>query len=179
MKLKTLKEIAVHDAIYFAGFFDGEGCVGIYLRPIKHSGRGAVSPQYFLSISIANTNFEVLSHIRETCGGVIGNPQIHRPKKDGNPRKHLWRWSAQSRESFHILSAVFPFLIVKREQAAVALEYQTTILEYANRPHPGRLGQNRLEPEEIKRRREFALHMKALKSRKSSYAPTTATAPLS
>jgi hypothetical protein len=162
---KPLIDIAPMDACYLAGFFDGEGCVGIYERSVANSGTGAVNPYCSLSVSISNTNYEVLAHIKKRCGGVINNSSQnwYPPLKNGMPRKTLWRWSAQAREGAHLLKAMLPFLIVKRKQALVGLEYYAITSMRLNQKHPGVYGRPPLSKNDLKKRRELMHKIKALK----------------
>lgn len=163
MSHKQLKDIAEADAIYFAGFFDGEGSVGIYERALQHCGPGAANPQVFVGIRASNTHRSVIEHLKRTCGGCIGKPTKCRVTKKGTLRKPVWQWAALSREAIHILKQVYPFLIVKREQAKLAFEFQELVMEYVHRPHPDAIGKRRLSAEELEKRRSYIHRMKALK----------------
>jgi hypothetical protein len=166
-KRRELKTILHDDAIYFAGLFDGEGCVNICERPAHSGGPGQVTPTFRCELSLANTHHGVLVHLTRTIGGIIFNPVRATPMKNGLPRSPCWRWSASQRESNHILQQIHPFLIVKKKQALVALEYYRAVSEFFNHPHPKRIGKLRLPPEELERRRNFLHQMQALNHRKS------------
>lgn len=116
--MKTLKDISLTDAAYAAGFFDGEGCVGVYRKKIGPRG---INPRHALVISIANTNFEVLHHFHVICGGVVQTPSRCYDKRPN--RLPVGKWSAQAREAGHILKALAPFLVVKKAQALLAIEF--------------------------------------------------------
>ena len=161
MTIKVLKQIELTDAIYFAGFFDGEGCIGIYERAAHHAGPDAKNPYFAIGISVSNTNFEVLRHIKRTCGGIIGKKERDRLTQAGNLKSPLWRWSAQSRESIHIVKFALPYLIVKREQALFAIEFHNSVMEYSR--CIGHWGHVKLTPEEVQRRRDCVTRMMSLK----------------
>jgi len=162
--MKELKRISEQDAIYLAGFFDGEGCVGIYQRSAGNSGPGAKNPNISALLSICNTNFAVLQHIVNSCGGWVTTlPRKCAPKLNGGARQKQWRWSAGPRETAHILAAILPYLIVKRDQAELALQFHRSVLEYMHRPHPGHNGKPALTKEEVQRRFALADKMKAMK----------------
>lgn len=165
INLKAYKTIDRDNAIYFAGLFDGEGCVNICERPPRHAGPGQINPFFRLGLSLANTHRNVLQHIKSTCGGVLCEAKKKELRKDGKPVRKQWRWSASQRESFYILQQILPFLIVKRDQAALAIEFYKSISEYVHRPHPGNLGCPLQTPAEIKRRREFVKRMQTLNHR--------------
>lgn len=159
---KELMVITDESALYFAGFFDGEGCVGLYERLAKHCGN-ALTPNISIGLSIANTNVEVLKHIHRTIGGHRPEKGHVKPTMNGSPGKKLFRWAAQSRESYHILKRVLPYLIVKREQALLAIEFHESILYFKSQPHPGTIGKPRLTDSEMERRRDYVRRMKLLK----------------
>src|SRR5690348_6220371 len=161
--MKTYKQIAAPDAHYMAGLFDGEGCIGIYERSVKHSGTGAVSPYIGLVMTVSNTHKEVIRHIKERCGGVVGFSMRYPRKRDGSLRRTLYRWSAQSKEAPHILRQIFPYLIVKRDQAALALEFAELVDREKRRSSRGRGGNLPFTPEQIAIRRDFVRRMHELK----------------
>lgn len=95
--------------IYFAGFFDGEGSVmivrmNLYDYPI---------------LSIGNTNKQVIDWTQEKFGGGS------RTERKGSKKRktfYVIRWEAFL-EVEKILSAILPYLIVKKEKAENALNF--------------------------------------------------------
>lgn len=150
-------------ARYLAGFFDGEGCIGVYTKLRKPHG----SRLSYLSLSIANTNPEVLQRIQSECGGSVNLNGLtqERLKVNGRPRRTLFRWSASSVLASHILRHMLPFLIVKREEALLALDFADIVHTQQRRKHPGHLGKPRLTDEQLAQRLEIAERIKALKRR--------------
>ena len=97
-------------AAYLAGFLDGEGSIMLYRR-----GNGAA-----MRISISNTNRPVLEWCQRatSVGAIVVAPR-------SNPRhKTAMMWMVNSQPAASILEQVLPYLIVKHEQATVALEFQ-------------------------------------------------------
>ncbi len=113
---------------YLAGLFDGEGSINIFKQAKKED---RVYPRYFLEISIINTHKGVLQWVLENFGGRLSIEQ--------EPKRHhrTWRWRASSNEAYHVLLAMFPYLLVKKEQARVAIEFQERLLAFkaCNRTH--------------------------------------------
>jgi hypothetical protein len=89
---------------YAAGFFDGEGCVLIDL-PRRTKG-------YALRVTLAQGSKTVLLRLQAAWGGSLSG-------KEGR-----WRLSLVGTTAGAFLSDIFPFLVVKREQAAIAIEFQ-------------------------------------------------------
>jgi hypothetical protein len=93
------------DVVYAAGFFDGEGSVGIY----------AVSMTYQMRISISQSQPEVITWFKDRWGGSINTPRA----ANGRIHYHLSIGQAQS---LILLAAIQPFVIVKRTQVDFALK---------------------------------------------------------
>ena len=95
-----------------AGFFDGEGCVLLVTRT-----RGRCT-EVRLQITAVNTDIRPLHRFRELFGGSIQVVQ-HPGNKHGY--KPSWAWVAAHRIAENALQAMLPWLLVKREQAIIAL----------------------------------------------------------
>lgn len=97
---------------YLAGLFDGEG--SIY---------GGLNPKPCLHIVCTMTTPDPLKLFHEAFGGSL---KSYAPTK--GQKTPMWRWgvcSAIEQEAF--LTAVLPWLIVKKPQAELALQYLQTI----------------------------------------------------
>lgn len=154
--MKTYKVFSEHDAIYLAGFFDGEGYIGID----RHLAGGRYkTDRYTLSIAITNTHEGVLRWVVNTFGGCLCD-QIR-----GNPNHaRTWHWYASSVEAGYLLKAMLPFLLVKRNQAEKAIEFQDRI---TFQKHTLRQGVKRdgfkLPDSEILYRHSVYMELKAMK----------------
>lgn len=96
---------------YIAGFFDGEGCIGIYsYRHGKYRSTG-------MQVKIANTNPVVLLAIQERFGGKIKT----RTPKGGNLPLYILSWD--SAKALAVLKMLEPHLLVKKDQATLAIEF--------------------------------------------------------
>lgn len=110
-------------AAYLAGFMDGEGCFSIVKtyqikRLVDGSKSKSKSIRYHLHVKIANTNKDVLNWIVINFGGQISMKQSH---AGWRTRYDLTITGNGAMEKF-ILS-ILPYLIVKRNQALVALNF--------------------------------------------------------
>ncbi len=92
---------------YIAGFLDGEGCIRIHIIRKKNS-----KDQYALNVGFTQNNIGVLELIQNTYGGRI--------YKDKNAHKLELVCS----KADILLRDIFPYLIVKKEEARIALEYR-------------------------------------------------------
>lgn len=115
---KAIKGVSQLRLAYFAGLFDGEGWICITrTRPDK----GRKLPSYSLNVGVANTHRGVMDEFRSAFGGRIDT----RIDKDGYAPCHHWSASMKTIELF--LQAMLPHLLIKREQALIALEFRKSI----------------------------------------------------
>jgi len=101
---------------YLAGLFDGEGCISICPRKDKHGDNA-----FIFCIQITNTNTTLMKWLIEHFGGVYYS-------QDGKSRKPNWkpsyRWRVKGRANEEeFLLGVLPYLVIKKEQAKLALEF--------------------------------------------------------
>jgi len=95
---------------YLAGFFDGEGCIGVT--------RGHGTSYYLLTVSVTNTKREVLEIYRHVFGGSI----VKTKREVGH--KDCYVWKVQSRKAELFLIAMHGRLMLKREQLETALQFR-------------------------------------------------------
>lgn len=94
---------------YAAGFFDGEGSIGI--RRERNI--------YRLEVNATQTTAEVLIAFQEKYGG-----KVTKRNKEKSRDLYMWRVYTQNADAF--LKDVLPFLIVKQERAKLALEFRAS-----------------------------------------------------
>jgi len=99
------------DWAYLAGLIDGEGCIStVHTNP--RNG------QFNAKIAIVNTDKTVLDWIVKTF--AVGNVY---PRRLRLPMKQSWRWQLAAGSSVsRILNGVYPYLIIKKDQAVLAIE---------------------------------------------------------
>ena len=102
-------------AAYLAGLIDGEGTIGVYGTQ--------KCPRYFrCTVIVTNCDPVLMAWLRELGVGRIdvqrGRLAQHRP---------VSRWRVEKREDVRaVLRAVLPYLVVKRAQALLALDFFDT-----------------------------------------------------
>jgi len=95
---------------YAAGFFDGEGSVGVYYYANKRT-----RPK----VSISNTDLAVLEEFKARYGG-----SIHKQSKAELYYVQCYGWSMNGRYQIKkMLKDLLPYLRTKRLQADLMLEY--------------------------------------------------------
>jgi hypothetical protein len=134
---------------YIAGLFDGEGCVRIYTEDNKK--------WFILQITISNTCVPLLLEIQKHYGGNVS----------GRRNGLCYSWSMTSKPAAEILKKMLPYLIVKKEQAEIAIEFQ------ARKEHGGYWRDKQITEKELEIRREYMNKLKELKLVRYEYVPKT------
>jgi hypothetical protein len=111
---------------YLAGILDGEGTITIcrseYMNEkmgkYRH-GQRYLTVGFHVKVQVKNTDMRLMRWLKKRFGGEIY------PDKSIRPAHHkdifVWHHAAESKQEF--LLAVLPYLIIKREQAIVALDF--------------------------------------------------------
>jgi len=124
--LKSDKVMNPAEAGYFAGFLDGEGTIGVY-RGRRKENRSGIRFQTVLRL--CNTDFAALEAIQRMCGnGRIA--QVTAPKNPNYRTGYILTFS--SSQITHLLPQLIPYLVIKKRQAELALEFQLSIVSGRN-----------------------------------------------
>ncbi len=91
---------------YFAGLFDGEGCVNFTKCRAGH----------IIRISVTNTNIEIIKHLQNRFGGHI---QLLSLRKDN--WKQGFSWNIANSRAIEFLKSIRPWLRIKDAQADLAV----------------------------------------------------------
>jgi len=113
MKNKISKE-------YLAGILDGEGYIGISSR--KMSGRRNYVERVVIVLSAKGGGLKVLEYFKRYYGGKIYKKKIYKYKTSFNPNRVLWGYEASHLKARKILKDLLPYLIIKRQQANLAIK---------------------------------------------------------
>lgn len=104
------KDLTVAQAAYLAGIIDGEGSIMLYRRE-----KGAA-----MRVTVANTNRALLDWCATVCG--VGN--IVMTERSNPKHKPSGMWHVNSQAAASLLEQTRPYLVIKGEQADVAIEFQ-------------------------------------------------------
>ena len=110
----------VQDATYLAGFFDGEGTVG--LRHAHRTRNIDGKDSFTLRIRITQTNEDVMNWVKI----ITGTGTVYK-KKTAPGFKDAWEWATSGTMAVQVLREMYPFLKVKRLQAEIAFKFGDTI----------------------------------------------------
>lgn len=114
---------------YFAGLFDGEGCIHI-----RKSKRPSGIWGYQLSCVLGMVTPKPIHLLKKTFGGSIYIAKKKRPNRDCH------NWTVCSRIALRFLEQVEPHLIVKKEEALLAMEFQAHVDAHSHRLGNGNRG---------------------------------------
>jgi len=135
------KKLIPEEIAYIAGLFDGEGCVNIYKidTPKTYAGGERKKyPRYELTTSIYNCNKDVLSWLHETFGGYLQTR--HRYKKPEQVELGKWKksyaWKLSANQAKMFLEMIVANMRIKKQQAQLAIEFQTARSKKRNRCNP-------------------------------------------
>ena len=98
------------DYAYLAGFFDGEGNIGIYEQSHHLS--------HMLTVSIANTERWIAEWYKLALGGSV--IKRVRPKKE---HKDVYVWRVYGDNAKVVLQALLPYLKLRKAHAEIALQF--------------------------------------------------------
>lgn len=107
----STREIAVRAA----AFIDTDGSIMISFNPKQG---------YYVRCSMSSVTPALLQWMKNHYGGTV------RPKDqkhgDAYRRQQTWEWSVTERSTERLLCDIYPFLVIKQEQAKCALELRET-----------------------------------------------------
>lgn len=115
---------------YLAGLFDGEGTVCI---STSHNKNGTVIFQ--MNVKVANTKLELMQWLVKNFGGAYF---VSNAKNDANKRystQYSWQPKGKNNRK-EVLVNMLPYLVIKRQQALVGLEFEK-VYEGRNGCQPG------------------------------------------
>lgn len=151
MKTKTWQDT---DLAYFAGLFDGEGC--IYIEKQKYKEKNTV---YSLKCKISMCNFNVLNFTKSLFGGCLYHDKPHHTS---NRYGNLWSWSCYCGSAKLFLIAILPFLHIKKTEAELGIKFQERRRRGARKEQQGNTSNTK---EEIALDETDYILMKQLKGR--------------
>lgn len=110
---------------YVAGVLDCDGSIWI---SADRSSKTAT--QYTLRLSVTNTRRALPEWFCDHFGGTVA----HYTKRNAK-WKDEYRWNAAGLSAFPVLQVCLPYLVIKRKQALLAIEFISTIIP-GNKPIP-------------------------------------------
>ena len=139
------------DLAYLAGVLDSDGLITISkIAAAPHVKNG--SPHYFAKVDVQMSERETIEHLAK-----LYDRNIMVKKPSANMVKQAYRISWQAKIAAGLIEQVMPYLILKRPQAVVLMEFQAAMTA------GGRIPGRRLTPEQLAMRERYFLEMRLLK----------------
>lgn len=133
---------------YTAGVVDSDGSITISKRA-NRSEKG----EYTLVVAVANTNPRMGFFLKENFGGGLCIREI-RKREDRNTHKPQLHWSIASKNAEIFLEELHPYLVCKKEEAIVALQFRATYSEEYMLLHRSHLDDGRYTTQAIRDARD-------------------------
>lgn len=104
------------DLAYIAGVIDSDGSIIIN----KSYSKKGYKKGYKLSLRLAvgSTSEKIIDWLKQMVGGC-SYIDTRLP-----PRKTYYWWRIHSRQASNLLEAILPFLVIKRKESQLAIEFQ-------------------------------------------------------
>jgi hypothetical protein len=132
---------------YCAGFFDGEGSISIHYSMRDHKG-GKVYARWQEEVKVTQLAREPLDLFTELFGGYVYETEHYTAKGEHHYR---FDWKLTSRKAHEFLEVIVPLLILKKQEAEIAIEFGKTF--YASCDRGGT--RNGLKPEVFEERKKL------------------------
>jgi hypothetical protein len=145
-----MNELSEVQKAYLAGLFDGEGCITILKTSPK---RRAISCSYRVTLEMNMTDGDQMEYLQKITG--IGYITRHKVYSRPNCRDR-WQWTINKDESVELLYQIYPYLVLKKPQAALLIEFVENFVKTR------RLA-NRVDPLLQEKKEEYYLMIKQLK----------------
>ena len=110
----------IEEITYLAGIIDGEGT--IYLQRLIRNSYINWYPRF----QIVNTNVNLMMWIHKTFGGHLYGKDRSNHNKNW---KYQYEWCTNRKIIDLLLPKILPYLIVKKEQAELMLEFRKTFVK--------------------------------------------------
>ena len=152
-----MKQTKAIKLAYTAGIVDGEGSICIVKRR-RHGINSGRSTQYFILVSVVQKDGSVIDWLK---GNFDGNVVLKNKANDGSD--WIYQWRIQDKKAYEFLKLIFPFLLVKKSQAELAIRFQER-LKFARKKNVDINGHYiPLTEHELSQREEIFLEIKRLK----------------
>lgn len=138
-----MRQVDNETAAYVAGIVDGEGYIGVVKREMTGSMR---STRYAGVLVVGNTSRRLIEAL--VAAFDIGSVTYRR---GGERKKGCFLWAIQSRNARDVLVRVRPYLVVKRAQADLVVEFVDGFESFKG-GRPGKFGGQTVSDHELGRR---------------------------
>ena len=139
---------------YCAGLFDGEGYIDIYSATLSKASK---SPSLYLRVIISQKDGMIMNWLQDNFGGYVN--------KEIRNESYIYRWKIVSKSAQKFLTLIYPFILIKKEQVKLALEFEEMRSKYLNTHTVFK----KITDEELQNRIEIKDKLKKLKKEYTTY----------
>jgi len=107
------------DLAYVAGVVDADGCIRFHRE--KYPTRGGIKHSYHAVVIVTNTNKWLVEWLRFSFGGTV----YKHAEAQNERQERCWRWYIKHQKAADFLRLILPYLKMKRDQAVLAIEFQS------------------------------------------------------
>lgn len=111
---------------YLAGVIDSDGCIHIERYVDRRKGRNN-RYQYNVRLQVGVTRMEIINWIEKNFCGETRKYSYKRESKFQN-RNDVINWRISSKQAINLLKELKDYLILKRDRAEIAIEFEKSIL---------------------------------------------------
>lgn len=141
-----------------AGFFDGEGNIGIR----RNCSKTSKNPSFSLNVKVAQIERYPLEKIQEMVGGGSIQKLIRKRQRQGKMQTEIYHsFEVTGSAALRFLESMLPCLTVKQERAKIGIKFRKIIESRGN------TGSRQLTPEQIEEGQYYYNLMKKLNEPKS------------
>lgn len=144
------------DLARLAAYIDGEGHISITSKD-----GGTVASH--MMIQVGNTDPRLSTWLKGTFGGNLKD--VTTPIR----KKRYWLWYANGRVGAELLRQCLPYFVMKRDQAEIAIAFQSLVGLSKSQPSRSRSGNTRqvLTPELVEKRTALMFHLREVREASS------------
>jgi hypothetical protein len=114
MKIPRVNVMNEETKAYWAGLFDGEGWIRVEVKEGVRSGTGV------LIVGLGSTLLSIPSQMQNAFGGYVTSARISSKLS----KKESSDWRATNEAALNFLRAIYPYMRVKKRQAALAFKFR-------------------------------------------------------
>lgn len=112
-----------------AAFIDGEGCISIIRNVKKARANGGC--QLVMAVYLGGNDPRLAGWLKTTFG--MGNTWIRKQKYQGKEWRPFYGWKVTGANAKTLLQGCYPYLLLKKEQADIALAFQALVHPTGNK----------------------------------------------
>ena len=156
------------DLAWAAGFIDADGVITIVRRAQARpqSGHPGINIQHQALIQVSQRDTPdreaPINKLVEMFGGYV-NRHIVKPNEIIKRSHGMITWGVASKKAFHCLELIYPYLVLKKKQADVVMQFHSEKVLSVG----GYRFDRRLKPEELEKREVFWNKIRELNKRSS------------